>query len=261
MIMVLSGTKDGRELIELLLENRYKVVVSTATEYGSSLMTKHKNLRIAVGRMDRQQMEGFFLNHNIKIVVDATHPYAKEVTENTIKACGEACIPYLRYQRETSFLNPFSKIIKFCSSYEEAAEVASKMEGNILLTTGSNRLEIFTSLVEVNRLYPRILPASDIVRRCEELGLVPSNIIAMQGPFSQGMNEEMIRKYNIQVLVTKDSGSTGGTLLKLKAAEKMKVSVIIIERPAYSSENTYENKEELIKRVGEIYDRLLSHNA
>ena len=261
MIMVLSGTRDGRELTDLLLAEKYKIIAAAATDYGANLMAKHENLTVSAGRMNQDQIRNFILDNRIAIVIDATHPYAEEISQNTLAACKETEIPYLRYQRQASGLEEYSHIIKVAAGYEEAAQILKEVKGNILLSTGSKSLKVFTEVLEVNRLFARVLPTSDVIKKCEELGLLPSNIIAMQGPFSEGMNEEIIRKYDIEVLLTKESGDTGGTLCKLRAAHKMNIPVIMIERPRQSCENVYESKEELIKKVGEIYGRILSHNG
>lgn len=67
------------------------------------------------------------------------------------------------------------------------------------------------------------------------------------------MNVEMIKKYQISILVSKESGNIGGTLDKLKAAHQMGIPVLCIQRPAVSYRNLYEDMEELISKVSEIY--------
>ena len=260
MIMIISGTGDGRELTELLLKEGYQVMAATATKYGAELMHEHENLKRIAGRMNHEQIKECIMNNKILMVIDATHPYAEEISINAMIACDKTEIPYYRYERENSS-NIDSYPLIYCNSYEDAANVLLSSEGNVLLSTGSKSLKVFTDLLGTNRLFPRVLPNSEIIRKCEELGFSPSNIIAMQGPFSEEMNVEIIKKYSIKLLVTKESGYYGGTLAKLKAAKKMNIRAVMIRRPQVSYPNAYGSKEELVLRVRETYEKILSHNA
>ena len=70
----------------------------------------------------------------------------------------------------------------------------------------------------------------DSLSKALELGYKPANIICMQGPFSELLNIEMMRKYNSIYLVTKDSGSIGGFEEKAQAAAKAGAKLIVIAR-------------------------------
>jgi len=67
--------------------------------------------------------------------------------------------------------------------------------------------------------------------RCQSLGLLPRDIIAMQGPFSYAMNKVMFADYEAQVVVTKDAGVIGGTDTKMAAARDLGIPVVVVRRP------------------------------
>lgn len=253
MIMILSGTKDGRDIVKCFSEKGYPLIVTTATSYGGSLIEKKDTCTIIPNKLNRQQMETLIVERKVKILIDATHPYAVEVSENAMKACENTNINYMRYQREESKLEGYEKLYQYFSTYEETVKYLTEINGNILLTTGSKTLEIFVNNLEKSRLFPRVLPVSDVIKKCEALGIKPSNIIAMQGPFSVEMNMEIIKKYNINVLVSKESGNIGGTVQKLEAASRMKVPVLLIGRPKIDYKNIFRNISYLIDKVSEIY--------
>ncbi|SHJ84163.1 cobalt-precorrin-6A reductase [Paramaledivibacter caminithermalis] len=253
MILVLSGTKDGRDIVYKLRDKGFNILVTTATNYGKSLYKQEEGLRIISNRLDYDGMVKLIKENSIKLAIDATHPYADKVSDNISKACKEIDISYIRYQRRESSLSKYDYMIKWAKDYEEAAEMLARLEGNILLTTGSKTLDIFTSKLSPKRLYPRVLPTSDVLEKCEDLGFKPSNIIAMQGPFTKEMNKELIRKYDIRILVTKDSGKIGGTDEKLAAAEQMGIPVIIISRPEEKQGLIFNDVDKLINKVSEIY--------
>ncbi|MBF8983578.1 cobalt-precorrin-6A reductase [Lutibacter sp. B2] len=253
MILILSGTQDAREIIDLLLEKSYPLIITTATSYGASLISQHPLCEVIAKKCNQHEIEEIIKDRKVKLLIDATHPYATEVSKNAMNACEHSNIFYFRYQRNESELDDYKGFIQYVIDYEEAAEKLKDIKGNILLTTGSKTLETFAKKLDPNRLFPRVLPTSDVILKCEKLNILPSNIIAMQGPFSIDMNLEIIKKYNIEVIVTKESGTIGGTLEKIEAAKSSKSQILMIKRPSLNYKNRYNNINELIEKVGEVY--------
>lgn len=254
MIWILSGTKDGRHLISELADQNYPLIVTTATEYGKSLLQDKPRLKVISKRLNNNEMIEFIKENSIDIVIDATHPYAKEVSENIYNACMEMEIQCIRFQRDTTNLDNYKDALRWADSYEDAADILRKEKGRILLTTGSKTLEIFAKKINPARLVPRILPLSNVINKCEKLGIKPSNIIAMQGPFSKEMNVEIMKKYNIDIMVTKDSGKIGGTDEKLEAAMLLNIPSIIISRPRLINNIICNNLDKLLDKVRELYE-------
>lgn len=257
MILTFSGTKDGKELVYRLLDNGYNVTVSTATDYGGSLYEHADNLSIYSHRLNKAQMINFIEKVNPKIIIDASHPYATEL-KSTIIDCVKTIdkeIELLRFERKASTIDSIKDKITYVDTYEEAGDTACDLVGNVLLTTGSKTLKVFTDRIEIQRLIARILPKWEQVKACEDLGIKPSNIIAMQGPFNKAINKEMIDKHNAKILITKESGSVGGTMDKISAALENDVKVILIRRPKERNEYKYFDEINLVvDEVGNLYD-------
>ena len=81
------------------------------------------------------------------------------------------------------------------------------------------------------RLFPRVLPTAPVLEKCAALGFPGAHIIAMQGPFSQAMNAALLRETGAKILVTKDTGVSGGFAEKVAAAEEVGAKVLVIARP------------------------------
>ncbi|MEW9122169.1 MAG: precorrin-6A reductase [Thermotaleaceae bacterium] len=261
MIMVLSGTQDGREIINLLSEKKYPLLITTATSYGGSLIPESATGYVRTGKMNYEEMNTCIEENRVRLIIDATHPYAEEVSKNAMAISEEKTIPYLRFQRNESAYQDYEKIIRTVKDMQEATAYLKSIEGNIMLTTGSKSLDVFAANIDVCRLYPRVLPSSEVLIKCEAMGIRTGNIIAMQGPFSKTMNIEMIKKYNIGILVTKDSGDIGGTLDKLEAARQCGCVVVMIQRPAIVYRNLFYNQKDLLFKVCELYEKILSHDG
>ena len=229
MIFVAAGTKDGRLLADFLQEAGYAVLASAITEYGSNLLKQNPAIAVNDKRLDLDDLTDFLRNNGATAVVDATHPYAKNVSENAMRAAAALNLPYIRYERPTVDVDYDRAYI--ADSYEDAAIRAAELGRNIFLTTGSRSLDIFTRIISPERLIVRVLPAPDVIARCFDLGLTPKNIIALQGPFSTEFNENMFRHAKADVIVTKNSGETGGADTKIAAAKNLSLPLVIIGRP------------------------------
>ena len=248
-VLIFAGTTEGRTLSEYLSENRIEHTVCVATEYGEEVLSASPYMTIHQGRMGVSEMEKLMQTGSFAAVVDATHPYAVEVTANIREASQEAKLPYLRLKRWLDAETEGS--VFYFHSNEECVDALEKTEGNILLTTGSKELATYCSRPLVkDRLYVRILPGMESISICTELGIKGKQMIAMQGPFSTEMNEAILHQYEIACMVTKKSGRQGGYPEKLEAARRAGIPVYVIE-PAdtergYSMEEVCEKLEILL---------------
>ncbi len=230
MILVLGGTSDSLEICDRI--NRYEdlsYTLSVTTSYGEDLARRYAK-NVITGKLAKEDMLKFIEKNNINKIIDATHPYAIEVSKNAIQCAKELDIDYLRYERK-SLIEDISYENKYIvSSIEEACKIAREKGNNIFIGTGSKNLPKIVDLIPDRNLIVRVLPTSDVILSCESLGLNADNIIAMKGPFSQSINEEFYKHYNIDIVITKESGIAGGFLEKVNACETLQIPVIIITR-------------------------------
>ena len=222
--LIFGGTTEGR----LAAEKEKDAVVCVATEYGASLLPAGTKCR--VGRLEQPEMKALMQDVQPARVIDATHPYAVRASANIRACCAELDIPYERISRP-AVSGSWNTLVRHAETPEEAARMLSETGGNILLTTGSQTLNIFASAVPVQRLWVRVLPTQAALDLCNRSGILPSHIIAMQGPFSPELNGALYDHFDIQVMVTKDSGKTGGLEEKVLPALAREMDVIIIDRP------------------------------
>lgn len=228
-VIVFAGTTEGYELCRFLSEHRISVYACAATEYGGKALTETPYLHIHTGRLSREEMEAFFLKEEPNFVLDATHPYAAEVTDNIKSACEKTGFFYQRVLREQG--RQAEKAV-YVESTEAAAEFLNTTEGNVLLTTGSKELKKFLGVKDYKeRLYARVLSLPSVMEECSAAGFEGKHLIGMQGPFSRELNEAMLRQFHCRYLVTKDSGKAGGFQEKIDAAFSCGAIPVIIGRP------------------------------
>lgn len=258
-ILIFAGTTEGRELMEKIKNFPLEIFISVATEYGKECLLKEPegerasyakhgevqagNMNVIAGRMKEVEMKTYIRKQQIDLVVDATHPFAREVTKNIQEACRETEVPYIRLLR-----TPVKKEdnVVYVSSIEEGVAWLDGTEGNILITTGSKELLAYTKLNDYQkRCYVRVLSTKESVEESVRLGLEGEHLIAMQGPYSEEMNIALIHHVEASYLITKESGNAGGFEEKVRAAAKTGVVLVVVERPQEEG-NTFE---EVIERV------------
>jgi len=226
-IIIFGGTTEGRELSVQLASEGADVTVSVASEYGAEEQTADYGIKIEEGPKDEDEMR--LLIRGADLCVDATHPYAVLVTENIRKAAQAEGVELLRLTRDSESFN--STDILIAGSAEEAARIARAKGGNVLLTTGSKDLHVYAELLDPQLLYPRVLPLASSLEACENACIPHRNIIAAQGPFSEGFNCALISELGIDILITKESGKAGGFSEKIQACRKCGIPAIVIARP------------------------------
>lgn len=223
--VIFSGTTEGRELATELADLGADVTVCVATQYGREEQGEHPNITVLTGRKSVRGMMSIL--GGAALCVDATHPYAVEATSNIWKAANRTRVPYVRLIRERGKI-PASAVV--VDTPAQAAEVLNDFQGNILLTTGTKELDFFLDLPK-EQLIVRFLPSSLNMAYVERAGIPHKNIIAMEGPFSQELNEAIIHQYDIKCLVTKDGGPVGGFPEKAEAAVSNGIKLIVIKSP------------------------------
>ena len=189
-IWIFAGTTEGRLLTRYASQMKMKCCVSTATEYGKSVLGENEGIRVIPGRMDQSKMRAFIRENNIGLAVDATHPFARQVTENICAACEEEKIKYVRCLRERETNDPADHAGETsdgrpisAASVEEAVEYLKKTGGNVLISTGSKELHLYTRIKDYKeRCFARVLSTQEAVAEAVRLGFEGKHLIAMQVP-------------------------------------------------------------------------------
>ena len=155
-VLIYSGTTEGKKLANLLAKQKINTIVCVATEYGEMVMEESDYIRVNTGRLSKSEMAELVCKETPIAVIDATHPFAKAVSEEIKDSIKNIDIPYYRLSRDTSY-DDNSNLLVF-DSIEECVSQLKNTSGNILLTTGSKDLEKFCTYESIkDRLFVRLL--------------------------------------------------------------------------------------------------------
>ncbi len=215
MILILGGTGEARELASQLVERSMSVV--------SSLAGRVSDPRLPVGEVRvggfggvEGLVEWLWVN-DIHAVVDATHPFARQITSHAFEACSLLDLPFLVLRR------PGFEPRDGWHWVDSVAEAAVNLPGSrVFLTTGRQDLASFEGCSQWFLARMVEPPAPPMPSRIE--------VLLSRGPFTVDGELELMRSREIDVLVTKDSGGEM-TSAKLEAARQLDLPVVIVRRP------------------------------
>jgi precorrin-3B C17-methyltransferase len=246
---VFSGTSDGNELARELAVHCGPVVISTATAYGGEVAREScPGVTVLEGRHGVEARRHALRESGARVIVDATHPYAQQMSEQLIGLSQTLGIPYLRFDRPST-LDPDGALL--CASAADAAERAIAAGQRIFLATGSKDLATFLRAPnsDQRQWFVRITPEPERIQRAIDLGVPRDHILAMQGPFSEDFNVALWRDQRIDCVVTKDSGEAGGYSAKVRAAAALGIPLLVIQRPRVAHPRAVSSYEAVIETV------------
>ena len=228
----IGGTSDSVAIAKILAANGMSFVVSVTTPAAQALYSK--DTHVFIGCMNQEQMQSFCRQENIKAIVDASHPYAVEVSRNAIAVSANLGIPYLRYERkeyQSSNLQNANSVIIELDSFD-ALLAGDYLPGhNVLLTIGCKTLERFKSWQTRATLYARVLPKIESLKTALDAGFTSDRTIAIRPPLDPGLEKALWQQWNISLVITKASGKAGGEDIKRQLAAELNIPLIIIARP------------------------------
>jgi precorrin-6x reductase len=226
-----TGTRDGNALAARCAEAGYPVVISVATPYGEAQARRVcPNAHIVQGRIGEPARSALLRAHGARAVVDATHPFATRISEQLLRIGAALGIPCLRYERPVA---PLPEGIVACASVEEAGRKAIATGRRIFVGTGVKDLPDLLRLpgADACQWFARVTPNPDSLERAVSAGIPASRICGMQGPFSQRANEALWQDWEIDCVLSKDSGETGGLPAKIAAAQALGLPLLVVTRP------------------------------
>ncbi len=231
-VLLFGGTSEGRILATRLQQKNVSALVCVATEYGEDLLEPGGSLRVHTGRLTQAEIAALIALERPARVIDATHPYASLIRQNVISACQATETPYLRVLRDAYPLTD-------CYTFETIPTLVSWLNtqtGIIFSMLGAKEAVALTAVSNyASRVWLRVLPSIESLSVCINAGFKAKQIICMQGPFSEEMNFAMLRAANATILITKESGASGGFPEKLNAAKQLGIQIAVLKRPAQES--------------------------
>jgi precorrin-6A/cobalt-precorrin-6A reductase len=236
-ILILGGTAEARELASALVATGEDVLTSLAGRVNRPALPGGRVRIGGFGGVDG--LAGFLTAHRIAAVVDATHPFAAQISANAAAAGARTGTPLLRLERPGWRDHPLAETWIWVPD-PPAAMVAADAARRPFLTTGRQSLDTFLATAHQ---WSESLPWTEravVVRVVDppEVALPPIwTVIISRGPYQYQDERQLMIDYYIDTLITKDSGGAS-TFAKLEAAHDLAIPVVIIQRPGPTADGS-----------------------
>lgn len=234
-IWLIGGTQESATLARAFSQANLSCVVSVTTESARSLYPTSSSIEVCVDRFTPDRLIAFLQSQNISVVLDASHPFAVEISQSAIAACSQLKIPYLRFERHTTSvsLRSVSKptAFKSAANFEQLLATDWLVHQRVLFTIGYRHLSLFQPLHDRATLFARILPSPVALEAALQAGFTSDRIIAIRPPIRYELERSLWQQWQISTVVTKASGAPGGEEIKRQVATELGVQLIVIERP------------------------------
>ena len=228
MILLLAGTQEARDLAERIAQAGLPAVASLA---GATKRPKPLAIPVISGAFGGEDgFRAFLKDKSITQVIDATHPFADEMTARASRVSTEMGLRYLRLSRP-------KWQAKADDNWISVADWAS---------VGPQLTKDQTVFFATGRQSPlEGLPGNKILRVLEPIDIPDTTVLVARPPFSKEAEIALFNEHRVDVLVTKNAG--GDRPAKLDAAAEMGLPVVMIDRPP-------EPDAEIVRFVAQAYD-------
>ncbi|MDG1083213.1 MAG: cobalt-precorrin-6A reductase [Planktotalea sp.] len=219
-ILILSGTGEGREIAAKLHQNAVSLIASLA---GATRNPSDQAVQTRIGGFGGASgFETYLKGHEITAVLDATHPFARDISQRSHKICTVLNIPYCLFARPAWVATERDLWTSLADETEAAVHI--KPSSTVFLATGRKTLNKFENLSNCRLICRQIDPPD---------GLFPfpnGEFLIGRPPFSTADEIALFRQLEVDWLVVKNAGGTA-SFSKLEAARELGLHVGMIERP------------------------------
>jgi precorrin-6A/cobalt-precorrin-6A reductase len=222
-LLILGGTGEAMRLATLAAEIDQLTVIS-------SLAGRTQQPVLPVGTTRSGGFGGtaglvaYLKSAEIDLLIDATHPFARQISWNAAAAAQNCDLPRLLLERPAWEPLADDRWIS-ANSNETAAQILSTDFQRVFLTIGRQELASYAHLTDIWFLMRSIDPPPP-----DQL-LPPGQLLLAKGPFDIVAERNLLTEHHLQVVVSKNSGGVA-TSAKIQAARELAIPVIMISRPA-----------------------------
>jgi precorrin-6A/cobalt-precorrin-6A reductase len=221
-LLILGGTGDAVALAECAIDLPGLEVVTTLAGRTNNPQPVLGTVRIG-GFGGEAGLVAYLQTEKIDFIIDATHPFAAQISGHVAGAATKVGIPRLLLIRPAWVRSTEDTWIEV-ESIEAAVQVIPASAERIFVTIGRQQLAPFATLTDKWCLMRSIDPPDP------SIPLPPGKLLLDRGPFSLEGERQLLREYQIQAIVSKNSGGDA-TYAKIIAARELGLPVVMVQRP------------------------------
>jgi precorrin-6A/cobalt-precorrin-6A reductase len=220
-LLILGGTTEANALAKAVVEQG---IPSTYSYAGRVENPRPQPLPVRVGGFGGVEgLASYLRDQAITHVVDATHPFAAQMSGNAVEACRAAQVPLASLTRPAWEAQDGDRWLHVADINGAVAALPGQPQ-RVFLAVGRMHLEDFAAQPQHRYLLR-------LVDEPGELPLPNCDVVVSRGPFTVADDRALMQQHGIELVVSKNAGGTGARA-KLDAARALGVPVLMIDRPA-----------------------------
>ena len=224
MILVFGGTTEGRKAVEVLEEGGSLYYYSTRSD-GQKIELVH-GIHLT-GGMEVPEMITCCREHDIRLIVDAAHPFAEDLHRNLLFLAKRIQAPIIRYDR---IYPQHDKELIWCKDYQDAMDkLEHESIDRLLALTGVNNIGTLRPYWQKHECWFRILNRQFSQMLAHKSHFPEDHLVY----YEEDETQNLIKQLKPQAILTKESGISGGFTEKVEIAKHAGIKVFVIERPKY----------------------------
>ena len=224
MILVFGGTTEGRMAAKVLEESGATYCYSTRSDTQDIQLVHGQHV---TGAMEVPEMVAFCQEHEIRLIVDAAHPFAINLHRNVVDLAGQIGVPIIRYDR---IYPPHDEGLVWCKDYDDAVRQLNEHGiTRLLALTGVNTISRLRAYWQEHECWFRILKRDESLAGAQKAGFPTDHLVY----YEKDDTASLIERLRPQAIITKESGMSGGFDEKVHAARQAGIEVIVVNRPDY----------------------------
>ena len=224
MILVFGGTTEGRKAVEALEAAGTCYYYSTRGDSQQVSLAHGIHLK---GDMDLPEMTAFCEEHDIRLIVDAAHPFAENLHRNLLLLARQCHLPIIRFDR---IYPPHTDDVVWCKDYTDAIrQLETHGVGRLLALTGVNTIRKLQPFWKRHECWFRILHREASIGLATLAGFPKNHLVF----YEEDATDTLISQLHPDAILTKESGDSGGFSEKVESAKAAGIKVFVVERPAY----------------------------
>jgi precorrin-6A/cobalt-precorrin-6A reductase len=243
-VLLLGGSTEASALARLLAADpRFEAVLSLA---GRTAAPRAQPIPVRSGGFGGVDgLVRYLREERADVLIDATHPFASQMSANAIEAASAAGVPLLAAERPAWQKQPGDRWIEVP---DMASAVAALGPNPRIVFSGTGSLALAEFKAAPQHAYViRLIDAP-----AAPPGLPSIVIIQARGPFTADDDIRLFREHRIEAILAKNSGG-GATVSKIEAARALALPVIMIARPFIPPRPMVATAEEAMAWLGAHY--------
>lgn len=242
-ILILGGTTEATVLARRLAgDTRFAVTVSLAGRTENPRPVADVAVRSG-GFGGAAGLARWLADSGVEAVVDATHPFAAQISANAAAATNELRLPLCTILRPKWSAEP-GDCWHTVPNMGQAADALGATPRRVFLSVGRQGVGAFQSASQHTYVVRSIEPPAGESLPADTM------LIQARGPFTRDDEIDLLRQHRIDVVVTKNAGGPA-TYAKIEAARQLAIPVVMIERPAKAGRHIVSTTEDVLDWLGE----------